>query len=202
MEPRPDEGELLQRAQSGDLAAFNVLVQHYQSAVYNVCLRMLRVPQSAEDAAQEAFISAYKSLAGFRGGSFRSWLYRIAGNSCYDELRRLKARPALHLDQPDAEGEPRIDPPSLEPSLDEQAQQGELRRALQDALGQLPSDQRLAIILCDVQGLDYAEIAIAMDCSLGTVKSRINRARGKLRGLLLARGELLPDRFRQESEDK
>ena len=196
MEPRPDENDLLERACSGELASFNNLVEHYQTAVFNLCLRMMRSPQSAEDATQEAFISAFRSLRSFRGGSFRSWLYRIAGNACYDELRRQKSRPSLHLE--DESGNPRLDPPSADAPLDEQAQQGELRRALQSALASLPEDQRFAIVLCDIQDMDYAEIAVVMNCSLGTVKSRINRARGKLRTLLLAQGgELLPDRFRQ-----
>jgi len=203
VERRPDEQELLERARAGDLDAFNVLVEHYQTTVFNLCLRMLRTPQSAEDATQETFITAYRNLGSFRGGSFRSWLYRIAGNASYDELRRQKARPTVRLDQPGEDGEAQIDPPSSEASLDERAQQSEVRRVLQNALGRLPDDQRLAIILCDVQGLDYAEIAVVMKCSLGTVKSRINRARGKLRILLLAEGgELLPDRFRQSGEDK
>ena len=200
MDPRPDEAALLARAREGDLAAFNLLVEHYQVTVYNVCLRMLRVPQSAEDATQDAFISAYRNLRSFRGGSFRSWLYRIAGNACYDELRRQKSRPAQHLE--DEAGAPRHDPPAPGASLDEVAEQSELRRALQSALMRLPADQRLAIVLCDVQGMDYQEIAAAMNCSLGTVKSRINRARGKLRSLLLADGELLPDRFRQGGREE
>lgn len=196
MEPRPDELDLLERALAGDLDSFNALIEHYQTAVFNLCLRMMRSPQSAEDATQEAFISAFRNLRSFRGGSFRSWLYRIAGNACYDELRRQKSRPALHLE--DESGNPRLDPPSADTPLDEQAQQGELRRALQSALSSLPDDQRLAIVLCDVQDMDYAEIAVVMNCSLGTVKSRLNRGRGKLRTLLLTEGgELLPDRFRQ-----
>ena len=196
MEPRPDEQDLLERALAGDLAAFNALIEHYQTAIFNLCLRMMRSTQSAEDATQEAFISAFRNLQSFRGGSFQSWLYRIAGNACYDELRRHKSRPAMHLD--DASGNPRFDPPTAEAAPDEQAQQSELRRALQAALGNLPDDQRLAIVLCDIQDMDYAEIAVVMKCSLGTVKSRISRARSKLRTLLLAQGgELLPDRFRQ-----
>lgn len=201
VEPRPDEQDLVERTQSGDLGAFNLLVEHYQATVFNVCFRMLRTPQGAEDATQETFISTYRNLASFRGGSFRGWLFRIAGNACYDELRRQKSRPASHLE--DESGAPRFEPAAGGASMDELAQQSELRDAIQSALLALPPDQRLAIVLCDIQGMDYAEIAHVMQCSLGTIKSRINRGRAKLRTLLLAEtGELLPDRFRQGDRER
>ena len=195
-----DEPRLIDRSRHGDLDSFNRLVELYQRQVYNLCLRMLAVPQAAEDAAQEAFIHAYRSLASFRGGSFRAWLLRIAANACYDELRRRRARPALSLDAPTPAGGHPPDIPHPGPSLDDHAQRLELARCLQDALAALPPDQRLAVILCDVQGLPYEEIAQATGTSLGTVKSRISRARARLRALLLARGELLPAPFRPSSE--
>lgn len=201
MEARPDEPDLIARAREGDLGAFNLLVLHYQGSVYSLCLRMLSAQQPAEDAAQEAFISAYRHLDKFRGGSFRSWLFRIASNACYDDLRRRKARAALSLDEPHGTGDRRIDVPEDAPTMEEHAERLELRAALEEALGKLPEDQRLAIVLADVQGLDYAEIAIVMTCSLGTVKSRINRGRERLRRLLLQRGELLPARFRPTGEE-
>jgi RNA polymerase sigma-70 factor, ECF subfamily len=198
--PRPDEADLLARVRGEDLAAFNLLVEHYQTAVFNLCLRMLSTPQTAEDATQEAFIAAYRHLDKFRGGSFRSWLFRIAANACYDELRRRKARATSSLDEPAGEGEPRFDPPDRSPSPDDRAEQAELRDLLARALAAIPADQRLAVTLCDVQGLDYAEIAEVMQCSLGTVKSRIARGRLRLRAILLAQQELLPSRFRPTSE--
>ena len=94
-----DEAALIKKAQDGDVAAFNRLVLKYQEAVYNVAYRIMGDPQSAEDATQEAFISAYKALKRFRGGNFKSWLMRIATNACYDELRRRKRRPQTSLDK-------------------------------------------------------------------------------------------------------
>jgi RNA polymerase sigma-70 factor (ECF subfamily) len=196
-----DELALIARSRQGDLSAFNRLVEYYQRPLYNLCLRMLGSPQSAEDAAQDAFISAYRSIGRFRGSSFRAWLFRIAANACHDEQRRRRSRPALSIDAPQGEDRLPIDVPDSALSLDEHLQQLELGRVLQDALAHLPEDQRLSIVLSDVQGLDYAEIAEAMGVGLGTVKSRISRARSRLRGLLGARGELLPSRFRQTSED-
>ena len=196
-----DEGDLIARSRRGDLSAFNLLVERHQTLLYNLCLRTLGSPQAAEDATQEAFISAYRSLGRFRGGAFRAWLLRIAVNACYDELRRRRARPALSLDRPaHGEQEQPPEPPSPAPTLQEHAERMELARAIQAALARLPEDQRVAVVLCDVQGMDYAEIAEVMGVSLGTVKSRISRARQRLRVLLVAQGELLPSRFRPTSE--
>ncbi len=200
VEPRPDEADLLARVRKGDLDAFNLLVESYQTAVFNLCLRMLSAPQTAEDATQEAFIAAYRNLDKFRGGSFRSWLFRIAANACYDELRRRKARPAASLDEPIGSGERKFDAPDSAPSPEDRAEQSELHDLLAQALAEIPADQRLAITLCDVQGLDYAAIAEVMECSLGTVKSRIARGRARLRAILLAQEELLPGRFRPNGD--
>jgi RNA polymerase sigma factor (sigma-70 family) len=200
MEPRKDEAELISRSREGDLAAFNSLVEHYQTAVFNLCLRMLASPPTAEDATQEAFIASYRNLEKFRGGSFRAWLFRIASNACYDELRRRRARPALSLDEPTPSGDRHLDAPDSAPSPEDRAEQSELRETLARALASIPEDQRLAITLSDVQGLDYAEIAEVMQCSLGTVKSRIARGRLRLRAILLAQAELLPPRFRPTGE--
>ena len=195
-----DEGDLIARSRKGDLPAFNLLVERYQTPLFNLCLRVLRSPQAAEDATQEAFISAYRALERFRGGSFRAWLFRIAVNACYDELRRRRARPALSLDRPERGEGPLLEPPSDAPTLQEHAERRELERAIQAALARLPEDQRVAVVLCDIQGMDYAEIAEAVGVSLGTVKSRISRARARLRTLLMAQRELLPSRFRPTSE--
>jgi RNA polymerase sigma factor (sigma-70 family) len=196
------EADLIARVRKGELAAFNQLVERHQTTVYNLCLRMLGSQQPAEDTTQEAFISAYRHIDKFRGGKFRSWLLRIAANACYDELRRRKSRPATSLDEPQGQDDRHIDPPDNAPSMEEHAEQMELRGALQAALARLPDDQRLALILCDVQGYDYAEIAVIMQSTLGTVKSRINRARSKMRTLMLERRELLPSRLRHTGEDK
>jgi RNA polymerase sigma-70 factor (ECF subfamily) len=185
----------VQRAQMGDLAAFNELVIEYQSLVCNVCLRMLGQRQAAEDAAQEAFINAWRSIGSFRGESFRAWLLRIAANLCRDELRRRGRRPSSSLDTALEAGMP--DPVDEEPLPEESALNAELRNSLDAALAELPEEQRTAIVLCDIEGLDYAEIALAMNSSLGTVKSRIARARMRMREVMLRQPELLPVRFRQ-----
>lgn len=197
-----DETDLIAQSSTGDVSAFNILVERYQGAVYNLCLRVLGSQQAAEDATQEAFISAYRSLERFRGGMFRAWLFRIATNACYDELRRRRARPSVSLDEPPGDDERTRDVPDTAATPDEQAERRELAGVLQGALAELPADQRVVIILCDVQGLDYLEISQVTGVSLGTVKSRISRARSRLRVLLMARRELLPDRFRQRSEEQ
>jgi len=191
------EERLIERALEGELDAFNVLVERYERPLYNVCLRMLSSTQSAEDATQEAFISAFRSIRSFRGGSFKSWLFRIGANACYDELRRQRSRPSRSIDEPVGEDERTIELPDREPTPEESAETADLRDALSEEIGGLPPDQRLAIILRDVQGLEYEEIAEATNTSLGTVKSRINRARSRLRKALLKKRELLPSRLRQ-----
>lgn len=178
-----EEEALLAQARSGRLEAFNALVERYQGLVYNVCLRLLGEAAAAEDAAQEAFIAAYRSLGRFRGGSFRAWLLRIAANRCYDELRRWRRRP-LPLEAASALPAPQ------EQSPHDAYLQGELAQHLQAGLASLPPNQRLALVLRDVQGLSYEEVAQAMGCSLGTVKSRIARSRARLRDYLKARGVL------------
>jgi len=205
-----DEPELIARSARGDLDAFNAIVERYQRALYNLCLRMLGSPEAAEDATQDAFIAAFRAIHRFRGGAetggrpagFRAWLFRIAVNACYDELRRRRARPLVSLDVPRGESGRTFDVQNHGPTLEERAQTSELGSAIQEGLSKLPSDQRLVIVLCDVQGLDYAEIAQVMGMSLGTVKSRINRARSRLRTFLRSQGELLPSRFRQTSGDR
>ena len=189
------EDARIQRAREGDLPAFNELVVEYQSLVCNLCMRMLGSQQAAEDTAQEAFINAWRNIKSFRGESFRAWLLRIAANLCRDELRRRGRRPSTSLDTALEAGMP--DPVDEALLPEESALNSELRGGLESALQELPEEQRVAIVLCDVEGLDYAEIATAMKTSLGTVKSRIARARMRMRDAMLARPELLPARFRQ-----
>ena len=191
-----DEGQLIQSSRKGDLDAFNTLVQVYQRQVYNLCLRMLG-SAVAEDAAQEAFINAYRRLSSFRGGNFRAWLLRIASNICCDELRRHRSRPAASLDAALEAGSP-ADVPSDLAGPEEEALRGELGRHLQQGLATLPAERRLVIILRDVHGLSYEELTETMGCSLGTVKSRIARGRARMREYLMARRELLPRQFRHK----
>lgn len=195
-----DEANLIRRSQQGELDAFNRIVGCYQDQVYNLCLRMLGSSQSAEDAAQEAFISAYRNVKRVRGGTFRAWLLRIASNACIDELRRRQRRPQQSIDAPTGgdEASPAMQIADTTEGPEQAALRGELRRALQTELLTLPDDQRLALVLCDVEGLSYDEIAATMECSVGTVKSRISRARLKLRGQLQARPELFGELVRHK----
>jgi RNA polymerase sigma-70 factor, ECF subfamily len=198
MDAPPDEARLIERSRSGDLQAFNAIVLAYQDRVFNLCLRMLGHRQSAEDATQEAFISAYRAVGRMRGGNVRAWLFRIASNTCIDEIRRRKRQPAISLEVDDASPEDSrpIDVADDVPGPEALALRSELGAALQAELLRLPDDQRLAIILCDIEGLDYGEIALAMNSSLGTVKSRISRARSRMREQLRGKRELFGDAVR------
>mgnify|MGYP000095741383 CR=1 FL=1 len=192
-----EEQLLVEAGQRGDVEAFNQLVRLYEGRVYNLCYRMLGDSDAAADVAQETFISVYRNLNKFRGGVFRSWLLRIATNACYDALRARKRRPAISLD---AAQESEDDGPGFEiadtgESPDEVALRRELAAAIQRGIAQLPEDQRVVVILSDVQGLAYEEIAEVTNTNLGTVKSRLSRARARLRDIL-REGELLPLKFR------
>ena len=191
-----DEEALIVKAQRGDVQAFNRLVIIYQDAVYNVAYRVAGEPDLAADATQEAFISAFHNLDSFKGGSFKAWLMRIVTNACYDEFRRRKRRPLSSLDEISEinESAPVLSSDELGPEAHQQ--QAELVAAIERCLHDLPDDQRVAAVLCDVEGYDYNEIAEIMSTSLGTVKSRISRARSKLRDCLQGMRELLPIEYR------
>ena len=191
-----DEAALIRAARQGKVEAFNVLVLRYQTAIYNLAYRVLGDSDLAADATQETFIAAFRSLAQFRDGSFRAWLSRIATNVCYDELRRRQRRPAVSLDQPEVE----VKLVSKTESPESAAQRAELNRAIQDCLDALPAEQRAVVTLCDVQEFDYAEVATITGQPLGTVKSRLSRARLRLRDCLHAVAELLPDSYRPNQE--
>jgi RNA polymerase sigma factor (sigma-70 family) len=196
-----EERRLVEVAQRGDAESFNALVRLYEGRVYNLCYRMLGDPDSAADAAQDAFLSAFRNLRSFRGGSFRSWMLRIATNTCYDILRARKRRPTVSLDL-DSDDEDTSSPLQIADSAetpDDFALRRELAAAIQHGLTALPEEQRIIVILSDIQGLAYEEIAQITDTNLGTVKSRLSRGRARLREVLKA-GELLPTRYRHESE--
>ena len=186
------------RGLQGDLEAFNCLVIAYQDRVYNLCLRMLGSPQAAEDAAQETFLSAYRSVGRMRGPSVRSWLLRIAANASIDELRRRRRQPQLSLEAPapGTDSERPLEVADSAEGPERLALHGELREALQVELLRLPPDQRLAVILCDLEGLSYEEIAASMGRSIGTVKSRISRGRARLREALREQPELFGELIR------
>lgn len=197
-----DEAGLIQDAQQGDLEAFNRLILAYQDRVYNQAFRVLGEYQSADDATQEAFISAYKNIRSFRGGSFRAWLLRIVTNACYDELRRKKRRPTTPLEPVDDEGD-EIESPHwiADPGElpEDNVARSELANAIQACLDQLTEDFRVVVVLVDVQGLDYLEASEVIGKPLGTIKSRLARARNRMKDCLQGFWELLPHSMRLES---
>jgi RNA polymerase sigma-70 factor, ECF subfamily len=196
-----DENKLIHAAQQGDIDAFNRLVLAYQDTAYTVAYRILGEPDAAADATQEAFISAYYKLDQFQGDRFKSWLLRIVTNACYDELRRRQRRPASSLDglenvtlRPDPDLNPAPESP------EQHAQRRELHQAIQDCLDGLPDDQRVVAVLVDVEEYAYQEIVAMTGLPLGTVKSRLSRARARLRDCLQAVRELLPSEYRLMDE--
>lgn len=194
-----DEQSLIAAAQRGNLDAFNELVLNYQDQVYNLAYRIMGDPASAADATQEAFISAFQNIDGFRGkckSSFKSWLMRIVSNACYDELRRRKRRPTTGFEdfEIDTEANPALI--SEDEGPEECAEQDEMAQALQAGIETLPPEQRATLVLVDVQGFSYEEAAEATDAPLGTVKSRLARARRKMRDYLRSETELLPAEYR------
>jgi RNA polymerase sigma-70 factor (ECF subfamily) len=199
-----DEAALIEHAKQGDLDSFNRLVLAYQDRVYAQAYRMMGDSQSADDATQEAFISAYRKLRSYRGGSFRAWLLRIVTNACYDELRKRQRRPVTHLEPLDPEGEEVETPQWLADqgeSPEMEVERGELGEAIQKCLDQLPPDFRAIIALVDIQGFDYREAAKVIGKPVGTVKSRLSRARLRMRDCLQSVWELLPAKYRLLDED-
>lgn len=194
LQPPASEETYVQAAQRGDLEAFNALVLMHQARAYNLAYRLLGDEAAAADATQEAFIRAYQHIRAFQRGAFFTWLYRIVANVCYDLLRYQKRRPALpftHLSG-EAGGVSDYDAPDFDAPAPEDdgpetiIQRRELAALLQQHINTLPIDQRLALVLSDVQGLSYQEIAEVTRSNLGTVKSRLSRARTRLRRSLSA----------------
>lgn len=198
-----DETGLIQDAAQGDLNAFNRLVLAYQDMIFSQAYRILGDADAADDATQETMISAYKNIHSFRGGSFKAWLLRIVTNSCYDELRRRKRKPTTPLEPVDSDNEEIESPywiadPGELP--EETAERTELGNAIQDCLNSLPDDFRMVVVLVDVQGMDYQDASYSTGVPLGTIKSRLARARLRLRDCLQEFWELLPDVFRLGGE--
>ena len=188
-----NEHRLIVAARKGDINAFNQLVVAYQEMAYNVAYRILGDADAAADATQDAFLSAYRAMERFRGGSFKAWILRIVTNACYDQLRRKQRKPSTSLEEmlPDDSNHSHWMQDSGE-TPEEHLMRQELGRVLQEAIESLPIRQRVAVILADVQGMAYEEIAQVTNTSLGTVKSRISRGRAKVRDYLQAHKELLP----------
>jgi RNA polymerase sigma-70 factor (ECF subfamily) len=195
-----DEQALIDSARKGDVRAFNQLVMLYQSLAYNVAYRILGNPDAAADATQDAFFSAYKAMPKFRGGSFKSWVLRIVTNACYDQLRAKKRKPTSSLDDLPVEADHTYYLRDSAEQPDEYVERQDLNRLIQSAITTLPVEQRTIVVLSDVQGMSYQEIADVLNISLGTVKSRLSRGRAKLRDFLWQKGELLPTRYRLRSD--
>jgi RNA polymerase sigma-70 factor (ECF subfamily) len=186
---------LVARAQQGDLDAFNQLTLRYERQVYNVSFRMFGDHQLAEDVTQETLLKAYRGLAKFRGENLKAWLLRIASNTCNDLFRSWRGRQDISLDLLTEDvGATWV---SSEPSPENEALRGELGLEIQRGLLTLPQNQRIVLILVDMEGMSYEEAAEATGISPGTLRSRLSRARGKLRDYLLKKRELLPSSFRQ-----
>ena len=196
----PDEQQAIARALAGEVDAFNQLVIKYQRLAYSVAYRMLQNQESAADAVQDSFVKAYRALSGFKGGLFKSWLLRIVVNTCYDVLRvqqRYVSEPIDDEPNHDSE-ETRVARQLVDSheSPDDYVERMELSGYIEIGICSLPPDQRLVLVLCDVHGYSYEEIAEITGYPMGTVKSRISRARTKLREYLLEHPELLPASFR------
>jgi RNA polymerase sigma-70 factor (ECF subfamily) len=201
-----DENNLIAQAKKGDLDSFNRLIISYQDMAFNLAYRILWDEDTAEDAAQAGFISAYKNLGNYRGGSFRAWLLRIVKNCCYDELRRSKRHPTVGIDPINKEQGEEIDsPPWLEdssPGPERSLEMRELELAIQNCVKNLPEEFRTVLTLVDMDEMDYSEVSITVGKPLGTIKSRVARGRARLKDCLNQFRELLPEKYRLGEENR
>ncbi len=188
---------LIKRAQRGEPRAFEELMTPYEGMIWRICWHYLENREDAQDAAQEVMLRAWRGLPAFRGeASLETWLYRLCVSACTDALRRRKLRVADSVDALLEEGR---EPASDAPGPEEQTERGERHEQLRIALRQLPEEMRTPLILAAIEGLSYEEISHTLNINLGTVKSRINRARKQL-AEILQNGELSPDSCVQQSE--
>ena len=201
-----DERILIATAQKGNLDAFNGLVVMYQDMAFSVAYRILQDDGMAADVTQNALIAAYRKIDQFRGDNFKSWLMRIVTNACYDELRLKKRHPTASLDDIEGEGDglyfdAEDDAPLMATieGPERVVERGELHAVIENCLQQLSASYRIIVVLADVEGYSYEEAASISGISLGTVKSRLSRARSNLRDCLRKKAELLPDQYRQDN---
>lgn len=185
------ENEIIRSVLKGNVNDFEKLVTAYEKNVYNIALRMVGDPEDAADMTQETFIKAYRALSGFRGDSkFSSWLYRIASNVCLDFLRSRSRHPQVSLSGADEDDRTAFELPDMSQNPEEQLMKKLSMEAVRRGLGQLPEQQRQILVLRELGGLSYAELAQTLGLEEGTVKSRIFRARKRLCALLLRDGNI------------
>jgi len=185
------ESLLIERCQQGDTIAFDRLVERHGQWVYNLAYRMIGDREEAHDIAQEAFVRAFAAIKGFRrGSSFATWLYRVTANVCLDEIKRRRRRPAPATSFLSGENQ-RPDPPDPAPDVAQRVEAIERRELVRRAIASLPLHHRLPLVLCELQGCSYDEVAAIMKTNVGTVKSRLNRARLALKKALEPHLELL-----------
>lgn len=189
------ERELVSRARAGDTAAFEQLMLDSQDRVYTLCLRMTGNREDALDLAQEAFLNAWRGLASFQGNSsFSTWVYRLASNACIDFLRKRKRRQQGESPHSlDDEEAPLPEPADPRGSPEEELERRELRRAVERGLQALPDHHRQVLVMRELSGMSYQEIGAVLDLDLGTVKSRIARARLALKKFLVQEGNFSPE---------
>lgn len=188
-----DEATLIAKSQQGDVEAFGELVSIYEKQVYTIAYRFMGNPEDASDLTQEAFVRAFRAISRFRGeASFKTWIYHIVANVCRDELRKRKKQAVVSLDAPIVTDDGYIAREQEDWSLAPERvyESIELQETIQELLNQLIPEYRQVLVLRELQGFTYEEIANILGCSLGTVKSRINRARKALRDLIAANKEL------------
>lgn len=185
-----DENKVIQQVLNGDQEAFAQLVQQYEKPIYNLCLRMVGNPDDAQDLAQEAFLKAWRGLQFYKfEAAFSTWLYRLTSNVCIDFLRQQKRRPTTSLTVGDEEDEnAELEIQDHRPLPEEQMVQQEKQKAVTDAMNQLDDEFRMLLTLRVMEERSYEQIAEIMDLKVGTVKSRISRAREKLRRILAKSG--------------
>lgn len=183
-----EENQLIQRATRGDAEAFNALLGAHERRMYAVALRICGNAEDAQDCLQEAMLRIFRSIGSFKAqSSFSTWVYRITMNTCLDELRRRKSRPSASLDGLVDAGWSPVDAGE---SPEQHALRSEARASLEQCIRELPEDMRAVVVLRDIHGYAYDEIAEALDVNVGTVKSRISRARERLREKISSRPEL------------
>lgn len=182
-----NEDSLIKKAKDGDSAAFGMLMEKHMNTVYNIALRMTENREDAEDITQDVMIKIFRVLDSFKGNSkFSTWVYRVAVNTCLDELKKKKNKKHFSLDAKikGEDGEIEADIKDDSPSPEKLAERRELRDMVGEAIKKLSDEHRAVIVLRDIRGMSYGEIGEILKCGEGTVKSRISRARAQLKKIL------------------